>query len=155
MTQQGFEVGDIVRWESQSQASTTEKIGEVVDVLPVGARPPKELYPSFWRGAGPGIGRNHKSYIVKVGSRYYWPRVPQLRLERDRSAGEQKAQRFRFVQDDSCHWYAIPADKDKEFDRWLACYQEEYDDWKGTDFSEFRLNTHPSNYTFLALQEDK
>ena len=73
-----FSIGDFVVWSSQSQGSHTVKSGEVIDILPVGAQPPRELYPSLWKGAGPGIGRNHESYIVKVGRRYYWPRVSQL-----------------------------------------------------------------------------
>ena len=30
-----------------------------------------------------------------------------------------KYARFRFVQDDSAHWYAIPADKQISFDAWV------------------------------------
>jgi len=28
-------------------------------------------------------------------------------------------QRFQFVQDDSCHWYAIPAGQKKQFEEWV------------------------------------
>lgn len=65
-------------------------------------------------------------------------------------------QRFRLVQDDSCHWYAIPADKRQEFDLWVeACEGDDYDTYISEDFEEFRLGMHPSNHTFTDLKEDR
>jgi isopenicillin N synthase-like dioxygenase len=67
--------------------------------------------------------------------------------------------RFRLVQDDSSHWYSIPADKRAEFDAWCASFEREEEDdddyrYEGEDFEEYSLNMHPSNYTFEALKED-
>lgn len=70
--------------------------------------------------------------------------------------------RFRLVQDDSCHWYAIPADKREEFDLWVKSFDDDNyveDDkpkpYTGVDFDEYRLNMHVSNYSFANLREDK
>jgi hypothetical protein len=66
-------------------------------------------------------------------------------------------QRFRLVQDNSSHWYAIPADQRVKFEEWMNTFgwgDHEYH-YKGPDFSEYRLNMHPSNYMFTDLKEDK
>lgn len=73
--------GDKVYWTSQSQGSATRKEGEIVGVVPAGERPQKHTWPTFWRGDyGPGFARDHETYIVKVGSKLYWPRASALRL---------------------------------------------------------------------------
>lgn len=71
-------IGDKVRWQSQSQGRATIKEGEIIHILTIGQAPPKELFPSLWKGCGPGNGRNHETYIVKVGNKLYWPRVSAL-----------------------------------------------------------------------------
>lgn len=65
-------------------------------------------------------------------------------------------QRFRLEQDDSGHWYAIPTEQKMQFDEWLLSF-ENYEGliYDGPDFEEYRLNMHPSNYTFTDFQEDK
>lgn len=65
--------------------------------------------------------------------------------------------RFRFVQDDSCHWYAIPADKEAAFEAWVSAmqYDEYYESSDHEDFSDFRLDLHPSSYSFTDLKEDR
>jgi hypothetical protein len=62
--------------------------------------------------------------------------------------------RFRFVQDASSHWYAIPAEREVEFERWYESFEEETDAYDGPDFTEYRLSMHPSRYSFCNLQED-
>lgn len=54
--------------------------------------------------------------------------------------------RLRFIQDDSGHWYAIPADRREEFELWVASENS-------SEFDCFRLNMHPTNYTFVDLDE--
>jgi hypothetical protein len=69
------------------------------------------------------------------------------------SAGDQ---RFQFVQDDSCHWYAIPAGKRDEFNLWVASFDNYRTEYKGEEFDSYRLDYgHPSNYSFTGLEKDK
>lgn len=66
--------------------------------------------------------------------------------------------RFQFVQDDSCHWYAIPAGKRAAFDAWVLYMADEgepYVPWEGEEFDSYRLDYGPSNYSFTGLQEEK
>jgi len=68
--------------------------------------------------------------------------------------------RFRFVQDDSLHWYAIPEDKREAFDKWIEYMSDESDDepyikYRGESFDVFRLGMHISNYTFTDLKEGR
>lgn len=71
--------GDRVSWQSQSQGYHKVKEGVIVAVIPAGCRPSDVVFPSLYKGAGPGYGRDHESYVVKVGSRFYWPRAKALR----------------------------------------------------------------------------
>lgn len=75
-----MEIGARVRWTSQSQASSKTKEGIIAEVIPAGVRPSPSKWPSLYTGAGPGSARNHESYIVRVGSKVYWPRVSKLVL---------------------------------------------------------------------------
>lgn len=59
--------------------------------------------------------------------------------------------RLRLVQDDSSHWYAIPADKREEFETWAHIWSG----YEGEDFEQYRLNMYISNYTFTDLLESK
>jgi hypothetical protein len=63
--------------------------------------------------------------------------------------------RFRLIQDDSSHWYAIPANKRAAFKKWVESFN---DDYKGKppkeDFDEYRLSMHPTNYSFENFKED-
>ena len=66
--------------------------------------------------------------------------------------------RFRFVQDDSSHWYAIPADKQIAFDAWVLALSDEgevYVPYEGEEFDGYRIDGYPGFYTFTDLQEDK
>ena len=70
-----------------------------------------------------------------------------------KSSGEQ---RFRFVQDDSSHWYAIPADERPEFSQWLESFGGDIpSSYAGEDFDRYRIDGYPGFYTFTDLQEDK
>ena len=69
-----------------------------------------------------------------------------------------KEPRFRFAEDDSSHWYAIPADMCNAFNAWVVYMSDEgevYVPWEGEDFDQYRLNTHLSNYTFTDPKEDE
>jgi hypothetical protein len=67
-----------------------------------------------------------------------------------------KMQRFRLEQDDDSHWYAIPADKTPAFTHWVDSFNDSAEgDFSEGDFNQYRLNMHPSNYTFMDLQEDR
>lgn len=61
--------------------------------------------------------------------------------------------RFRLVADDDGHYYAIPADKQREFEQWvLAC--NEACVYKGEDLSFYQLSQHYSSYTFERMLKD-
>jgi hypothetical protein len=66
--------------------------------------------------------------------------------------------RERFEQDDSGHWYAIPAKMRNKFNEWVVYMSDEsepYVPWEGEEFNQYRLGMHPSNYTFTDLKEDE
>ena len=66
-----------------------------------------------------------------------------------------KTQRFRLVQDDSFHWYAIPADKGEDFEHWVSSFQlDSMDSYAGEDFEQYRLGSHPCFCTFTDLREE-
>ncbi len=81
-----IQLGTMVKWSSQAQASTKTKTGEVVEVVQAGSRPDRALFPDLYRGAGVGMGRDHESYVVRVDVgkkpgktfRHYWPRANAL-----------------------------------------------------------------------------
>lgn len=69
-------------------------------------------------------------------------------------------QRFFFDQDDSSHWYMIPAElRDKWRDANEMTYEEfSEESYKAQSeferlFSEYRLPMHPTNFTFADPQE--
>ena len=64
-------------------------------------------------------------------------------------------QRFRFVQDDSSHWHAIPADERAKFESWCLSFEDEAEEYTGVDFEQYRIDGYPGFYTFTDLQEDK
>lgn len=78
-----FAIGDRVKWNS----SNTDKVGEIVAVVPAGQRP---IDVGFAKAGGGGLSRDHTTYIVKgrkLDSRgdprgstaHYWPVVSLLR----------------------------------------------------------------------------
>lgn len=70
-TETTFKLNEKVQWTSQSQGSSLTKRGEIVEVVPKGVQPQTPLI-------NPGMHRNHESYVVQVGRKFYWPRVKQL-----------------------------------------------------------------------------
>lgn len=85
-----IQVGSEVKWSSQSQGCITHKTGTVIAIVPAGtelrrAGLKQEVLNTFLKGAGPGMNRNHESYVVHVQAalhlkgKYYWPRVSQLK----------------------------------------------------------------------------
>lgn len=60
-------------------------------------------------------------------------------------------QRWKFVQDDDCHWYLIQAELEDEFNDWV--YGEEVSD-SAPSFDAFRCDS-PEFYTFESpVRED-
>lgn len=74
-----FRLGQTVRWQSQAHGSHKVKTGEVVEVVPEGSRPDRARFPTLYKHSGCGSARHGPSYVVKVGSKIYWPRVNSLR----------------------------------------------------------------------------
>lgn len=82
-----FEQESKVTWTSQAQGYSATKTGVVVEVVAPGNLPDRDRFASLYKGAGVGMPRSHKSYVVSVqvgvkqGSsvRYYWPRVSALK----------------------------------------------------------------------------
>lgn len=69
----GFKVGDPVQWKSQAGGYIKSKAGIVAEVVPPMASPRN-------KGDGWGSPRNHESYVVKVGTKLYWPVARNLRF---------------------------------------------------------------------------
>jgi hypothetical protein len=76
-----FTVGTQVRWTSQAGGYRKTKVGIIVDVIPafdyLTDYLPDEILEQLGRGHLP---RTHESYIVRVGNKYYWPRVKNLEV---------------------------------------------------------------------------
>lgn len=58
-------------------------------------------------------------------------------------------------QDDSCHWYLVPAEDAQHFNSWLDSFANHDEDYRGIDFEEYRLQMHPSNYVFTGTFEER
>lgn len=91
-----FTIGDKVTWSSQSNGSTTTKLGIVAAVVPANITPNGPVYRGIDIAAeytnltcryGCSLSRDHVSYLVAVRPRkteksspvLYWPRVNSLR----------------------------------------------------------------------------
>lgn len=70
-----LKIGDKVEWTSGG----ITKVGVVLWIIPAGERPLREDFPRLYSGAGIGCSRDHVSYVVGVGTKYYWPRVSGLK----------------------------------------------------------------------------
>ena len=77
-----FSVGDMLEWASQSNGSTTKKVGRVETIIPPGKRLSEEQRREADASGSP---RNHISYVVRVPNKsglgkgkLYWPRANQL-----------------------------------------------------------------------------
>jgi len=75
-----FSVGDKVKWSSQSQGFTKEKVGVVAQVVPGGMFPDRSRFPHLYKNAGIGGYRDHESYVVMVKTKPYWPRANKLEM---------------------------------------------------------------------------
>ena len=71
MKETEFKVRDKVTWTSQAQGYTKKKTGIVVEIVF------KNTYPETVLEYG--TSRDHTSYVVQVGNKYYWPRVNYLK----------------------------------------------------------------------------
>jgi hypothetical protein len=70
-----FNLGDHVKWLSQTKGFSKEKVGEIVHIVPVCQRPDSRFLDLYKKA---GWGRAHESYVVKVGNSHYWPAVKNL-----------------------------------------------------------------------------
>ncbi len=85
-----FKVGDKVYWSSQSRGFDTDKVGEVVAIVPAGQhiRPVRFVETYNVSAMGYGCPRDHESYLVAVQTgktpqakkSLYWPRVKSLHI---------------------------------------------------------------------------
>lgn len=87
-----MKLGDNVKWSSTSNGITKTKTGVIVAVVPSYDKPDKHIEAateqtgaSFSSSAGPGMARNHESYVVHVQTKtgkgkgtLYWPKVRNL-----------------------------------------------------------------------------
>jgi len=60
--------------------------------------------------------------------------------------------KYCLIQDDDCHWYAIPLSLKREFAIWNTTDPED-DDFDCCKFGEYRLNKHISSYSFENIEE--
>jgi hypothetical protein len=72
--------GSVVRWKSQAKGVWKTKTGEVVEVVAPERYPDRKRFESLYRSSGIGLCRDHETYVVKVGSKYYWPRTAALEV---------------------------------------------------------------------------
>ena len=73
-----MKLGDKVRWWSQSGGYLKKKEGEIWEIVPKGMAPHQLITTATELGGG----RNHESYVIRVGNKTYWPRVSALRRTR-------------------------------------------------------------------------
>jgi hypothetical protein len=60
----------------------------------------------------------------------------------------------RLVSDNDSHWYVIPADEEEQFRAWVAYMEDdESEEYDRPDYSDCRLNMHPSHYIFENWHE--
>ncbi len=84
MEEREFNIGDTVHWTSQSGGSSKTKTGVIHALIGPGVRPSMFI-------DKPGDARDHHSYVVKVKSKYYWPRVNHLHLRESETPSEASA----------------------------------------------------------------
>jgi hypothetical protein len=75
---QVFKEGTVVKWSSQAQGYTTTKVGTIVQVVPAGMFMDCTRFPALYKKSG--LDRSHESYVVQVGSKFYWPIASKLEL---------------------------------------------------------------------------
>lgn len=75
-----FKKGDTVTWTSQASGFKKKKTGKVVGVIMAGYIPGQVNEKFYFRGFGVK-GRPHRSYIVDVNGKLYWPLVKYLKLK--------------------------------------------------------------------------
>ena len=77
-----MKIGDQVSWKSQAGGSWKVKTGVIVSVVPLGTDAHQVAIPPGTRLDGPGMCRDHESYLVRVGKKttLYWPRVAGLSM---------------------------------------------------------------------------
>ena len=92
-----MKIGDIVAWKSTSNGVEKEKRGKIVNIVPPHKGPLKyiveakeETGAAFSSSSGPGMSRDHESYIVHVSTKtgkgkgtLYWPKVRNLLIVND------------------------------------------------------------------------
>lgn len=75
-----FKKGDIVTWTSQAgKGYSKKKTGKVVEVIGPWRGMNDKHYDRFG-SRPPGRLRNHRSYVVDVDGKLYWPLVKYLKV---------------------------------------------------------------------------
>ncbi len=74
-----FKLNDCVEWTSQAGGSSKHKRGTVVAIVPAG-KLPREVFDGKI-DAGTCSARNHESYVVHVGFKWYWPHASKLSID--------------------------------------------------------------------------
>ncbi len=77
MMRKPFNLLDRVEWESQAKGTTIAKSGVVMQVVPPGIMPCKELFPDLYTNGIGGV-RSERSYVVRAAGKHYWPRTSHL-----------------------------------------------------------------------------
>jgi hypothetical protein len=84
-----FSVGDVVRWKFDVDSTYA---GPIVLTVSVGSIPNPQMFPGL--SAHIGIrGRDHESYVVRVGGCHYWPLVRKLVLVKRKAAHTERRRR--------------------------------------------------------------
>jgi hypothetical protein len=70
-------------------------------------------------------------------------------------AKSEPVERWRLAQDESSHWYVIPADALSEFEEWASyTYPENATKYKGQDFTDYSLGGSPYGVTFENWRDE-
>jgi len=88
MNSNGFKIGDKVEWASQAAGTWKTKSGVIAEIVGIGSKPSREMWPQLHKGWGCGFPRKHISYVVLVGKRPYWPLANKLKLAETQPAAE-------------------------------------------------------------------
>lgn len=72
-------VGQKVTWTSQSGGISKTKIGIIEQVVDADDLPDRDSFPQLYK-QGIGMSRGHKTYVVRVENKLYWPRTRALSL---------------------------------------------------------------------------
>lgn len=88
-----IEVGSTVTWRSQAGGAMLTKTGIVREVVKAGKLPDRDrVFRTLYDGPGVVMQRDHESYVVEAGWRFYWPCVTCLRLAQRKQGAQGDAE---------------------------------------------------------------